>query len=247
MIYLGEAVHCEHDKAYGYEGASHQMGNQTGDELRTAAYYRRPFTFAFRPKDKNVANAMVIRMNQAIANMKIGYSQPLRETGHNALMKDPDPSHIKTPVDFDCSSLVNTIVKITWEGIGHKLPMSGLERTAEMHRTYSNMPQFFEDITSKVNLNTGYGLEPGDIVFAPASHTAIVTKKTSEVNKKPMFVAHAIKLTPVYLKSTGTEKQTKWHQLEVGNLCDVCDERKYRYYVRIGTVYGWIKKTHLLE
>lgn len=244
MIYLSEAVHCEHDKAYGYE-KNHIHGNQTGDELRTVPYYIRPFTFAFRPTDSNVANAIAIRMEQAVANKHIGYSQAHREMLPKVLAKDPDPSHVKTDVDCDCSSLMNTVAKITWNGIGHFPPMTGLERTAEMHRVYSAMPKYFEDITAKVNLKTGYGLQRGDIIFTPASHTACVVRSTTEINKKPLFVAAATKKTPVYLKSTGTKKQTAWHQLEVGNLCDVCDERKNRYYVRIGSVYGWVKKADL--
>lgn len=241
MIYLGEAVHCEHEGAYGYEGASHIPGNQTGDELRIAKFYRKPWAFCFRATDENVANAMAIRMKQACANMHIGYSQPAREGFHNCIEKDADPSHINTDVDTDCSALVNTIARITWKGIGHNPPMTGLERTAEMHRVYSAMPQYFDDITDKVNLDTGYGLKVGDIVFRPASHTAMVVSVTSEVNKNPLYVGVANRYCAVYKTSKSRVKLKAWPSLSTGNLVDVCDERNGRLYVRIGQVYGWVK------
>lgn len=247
MIYLGEAVWDE-KKMDGYE-SGHQIGRQRDDELRIVPFYRKPWMYVFRSVDSNVANAMAIRVTQAVNSKYVGYGQPTRATGINVLLRDPDPSHIKTPVDFDCSALVNTVAKITWEGIGHKISLTGHERTADMLAAYSKIPQFFENVTDKVNLDTGYGLKVGDIIFRPSQyghgHTALVVKTDTKVNTTPLFVAHATKLVPVYLKSTGTAKQTAWHQLDVGNLCDVCDERKNRYYVRIGTVYGWVNKKYL--
>lgn len=245
MITLGEAVHCEHDKAYGYEGSTHKVGNQTGDELRTTNFYIRPWKYCFRPKDKNVANAMAIRMRQAVNNKNCGYGQPQRETGHKALMRDPDPSHIVSPVDFDCSSLVNTIAKVTWEGIGHHPKITGLERTADMYGTYSKLTDYFENVTSKVNLKTGYGMEVGDIIWYPSSHTAMVVAKTSTMNKKPIYVAQCVKKCYVYKNATGSTKLAEWHQLEPTNLVDICDETKDRYYVRIGKYYGYVTKKYL--
>lgn len=246
MIYLGEAVWDE-KKMDGYE-SGHQIGRQRDDELRIVPFYRKPWMYVYRPTDLNVANAMAIRMTQAVNSKYIGYGQPTRATGHNALVRDPDPSHIKTPVDFDCSALVNTIAKITWENIGHKLPMTGEERTADMVKTYTMMSRYFEDVTLKVNLDTGYGLKVGDILLRPSQyghgHTAMVVKTDTEVNKTPLFVAHATKYIKVYKKSTGVTVQSAWSNLHEGNMFDVCDERSKRIYVRIGTVFGWINKKY---
>lgn len=255
-IMLAEAAHCEHSGSYGYE-SNHQVGDQTGDELRFIEYYpyigynkATPWTYVFRPTDKNVANAIAIRMEQAVRNKPyIGYSQPGRKGYWNQLfnsdgsIKDPDPSHIKTYCDCDCSSLVNTNAKISWMCIGHNPPISGLEVTAEMpskYKTYQAQ-KYFKDITHKVNLVTGEGLERGDILVRPSSHTAVVvTVKDSDAKIGYVTTDLYFRSTPIHgkalavmktgesitiLESVTASNGATWYKAQYKNLTGYCSAK----------------------
>lgn len=69
--------------------------------------------------------------------------------------------------DYDCSSFIITI----WESVGVKVKSSGASYTGNMRQVFLN--NGFEDVTARVNLATGSGLESADVLLNQASHTAI--------------------------------------------------------------------------
>lgn len=66
--------------------------------------------------------------------------------------------------DYDCSSLVITAFKQAG------VPLA-CTYTGNMY--YDMLAKGFEDVTSRVNLVTGAGLQPGDVLLNVASHTAL--------------------------------------------------------------------------
>lgn len=69
--------------------------------------------------------------------------------------------------DYDCSSLVITVVQNT----GIPVKTKGATYTGNMYRPFLNSG--FKDITSSINLRTGAGLKRGDILLTPNSHVEI--------------------------------------------------------------------------
>lgn len=183
-IMLCEAAHDEKGNL-GYD--AHLKGDQTEDEVRFKEYYpyigynkETPWVYVFRPIDPNIANAIAIRMEEAARNPHIGYGQPSRHDIHDALAKNPSPAQIKTNIDCDCSSLVNSVVWVTLKTIGVTTNINGYETTALMPQKYLNEKKYFRDATKEVDLVSGNGLKRGDILCRPASHTAVVTEVVEE-------------------------------------------------------------------
>ena len=71
--------------------------------------------------------------------------------------------------DFDCSGAVIQ----AWQNAGIDVKGAGASNTRDMYNAFIKMG--FEDVTSQVNLNTGEGLQRGDILLAEGSHTGMWT------------------------------------------------------------------------
>lgn len=69
--------------------------------------------------------------------------------------------------NYDCSSFIIS----AWEQAGVKVKTAGATYTGNMRSVFLKCG--FKDITSQVNLNTGYGLIPGDVLLNDSSHTAM--------------------------------------------------------------------------
>ena len=69
--------------------------------------------------------------------------------------------------DYDCSSLVITV----WQMSG--VPVKGLGATYTGNMYFAFINAGFVDVTSKINLRTGSGLERGDVLLNVACHTAM--------------------------------------------------------------------------
>ena len=172
----------------GYEGSI--PGNQrklTGntsfpDECRCIEYesmrdfwWKNRETRVFRCNREDMAGAIAIRMRQLVDNPHVGYSQPNRRGVYEQLQKDPDPSHIRTDVECDCSAAVNACVWATFKTCSHPelSKVDPLARTIRMPEMLEEI-QEFDEVTQKVDLSSGSGLKKGDILVIPNCHTAIV-------------------------------------------------------------------------
>lgn len=88
--------------------------------------------------------------------------------------------------DYDCSSAVIQ----AWEIAGVPVKTKGATYTGNMYAVFLSCG--FRDITSQINLNTGSGLQRGDVLLNHVNHTAMVTEpgrvvhaRSSEGNTTP--------------------------------------------------------------
>lgn len=71
--------------------------------------------------------------------------------------------------DFDCSSFAIHV----WEQVGVKLKSAGASYTGNVRGPALRLG--FVDVTAKVNLHTGSGLQPGDLLVNYSQHMAMYT------------------------------------------------------------------------
>lgn len=69
--------------------------------------------------------------------------------------------------DFDCSSFVIT----AWQEAGVPVKTNGASYTGDMY--FAFLKCGFKDVTNQVNLNTGDGLEKGDVLLNKRNHTEL--------------------------------------------------------------------------
>lgn len=72
--------------------------------------------------------------------------------------------------NYDCSSLVIS----AWEAVGVSVREAGASYTGNMMGAF--IACGFSNVTAQVNLDTGIGLQPGDVLLNHASHTAMVVR-----------------------------------------------------------------------
>ena len=103
---------------------------------------------------------------KAIADGNYGYSQPHR-----------NGSYGNEPSDFDCSSLVT----YCWQSAGVPVRDKGASTTSNMYKPF--LACGFTDITSKIDLETGKGLQAGDVLLYPydgeRGHTEMMLNSTT--------------------------------------------------------------------
>lgn len=81
-------------------------------------------------------------------------------------------SNRKGKPDYDCSSLVIHCL----DAAGFPMSKYGATYTGNMIKALKKCG--FKDVTKKINLRTGKGMEPGDVFINPGKHTAIAVSKT---------------------------------------------------------------------
>ncbi|MBO7422986.1 MAG: SH3 domain-containing protein [Oscillospiraceae bacterium] len=83
------------------------LGDQTGEEIRKADWYNRPWEVYIECTDPYLADKAAT-IAEKIAKGNFGYSQSARWSGYKAIQKVGGADHISEAAsgDFDCSSLV---------------------------------------------------------------------------------------------------------------------------------------------
>ena len=163
-VYQGGASIDENGKAYGG-----QAGNQTGRELRKAAWYlHSKGWYVLRAKDPAVRKRLAEAMRRAVANQKIGYDQWQRNTLWNAVKdRGYDPAKADKPVEADCSALVR--VCMAYAGV-----VVGDFRTIDQVKIVMASGAFDLLTDDKHTKRPDYLMEGDILVTRTSGHTVIV-------------------------------------------------------------------------
>lgn len=145
-------------------------GNQTGKELNIREYYKHKLSWlVFRAPSTYVAGRICYAMLRAVKNMNIGYDQNNNQTLIIAAQKyGYDPGMVKIDVETDCARLVRVCLKYA----GFDAPDFYTATEPDALRKLG-----FQEVTSSINLETGEGLQVGDILCTPVKgHSCVIVQ-----------------------------------------------------------------------
>lgn len=172
-----------------YECAAHisergtvtgKAGDQTGREVSVTPYsnyspggYNCVMRY-YGDKALKVRNRIVMAAIRLAKNPRIGYSQPTRNTLYEQ-MQDLEWSVNKCKkvqaCNTDCSAFVGVVINVALVPLGLYSPIPDDIWTGNESRYL--LARGFDYVTRGVNLNTGVGLLPGDILINFENHTTI--------------------------------------------------------------------------
>lgn len=159
--------HASSDERGKYSGG--QAGEQNGREVFIREYYNRPFLVVLRAKSEIVAEKIALAMEDACANINIGYDQGQRTTLFSEAKKVGfNLSKITTPCETDCSALVAVCVNAAGIPVSKDI-YTGNEEKALLNTNQFDVVYKSSSIGADENI-----LKRGDILLKPTSHTAIV-------------------------------------------------------------------------
>lgn len=148
-----------------------QAGDQTGKEVCIRTFYKKPWVYLLRCKDKDKAEVMAQACESICNNHCVGYDQSQRLTLHNELSRlGFDYRKLTTPCECDCSSLMTVCAECA--GIMIQYPGGNAPVTANMVKLFEKTG-LFDVITEGVN--DEHNLKRGDILVGPPNtHTVMV-------------------------------------------------------------------------
>lgn len=163
---IGHASIDENKRSKG--GAS---GDQTGKEVCIRTFYKKPWLYCLRCKDRSKAEAMAQACEWLCNSNLVGYDQGQRLTLHKELAAiGYDYKKLKNKCECDCSSFITAICEIC--GIFPEYTSGNAPVTANMVMKFKATGMF--DVLTD-GINEEYNLKRGDIlVGAPGTHTVMV-------------------------------------------------------------------------
>lgn len=167
-VKIGHASIDENGKGRG--GAA---GDQTGKEVCIRNWYDKNWVSVLRPKNEKEAEKMAKAMEQACANVHIGYDKTQRTTCFVEAKKVGfDLSKIKTNCETDCSALVAVCANAAGIPVSKDI-YTGNEDSALVGT------KKFKKLTDKKYLTSDKYLKRGDVLRSNG-HTAIVLSNGSK-------------------------------------------------------------------
>lgn len=157
-----------------------KAGDQTGKEVCIRNFYKKPWVYLLRVKDRNLAEKMAKCCETLCNNNHIGYDQLNRLTLYKELKKiNYDYNKLNVDCETDCSAFVTVICQCC--GINIPYPSGNAPTTSNMVRIFE-ATGYFDVITDSAYINTEANLRKGDILVGkPATHTVMVLDDGSTV------------------------------------------------------------------
>ena len=186
-----------------------QAGDQTGKEVCIRTFYKKPWKYLLRCKDKNKAEIMAQACENICNNPCVGYDQSQRLTLHKELEKiGYDYSKLSVKCECDCSSFMTVCAECA--GINIPYTNGNAPVTANMVKIFEKTG-YFDVITEGINEECN--LKRGDILVGPPNtHTVMVLDNGAppHIQKRrvlkfvlPMMVGSDVVLAQSILKSLG--------------------------------------------
>lgn len=173
----------------GWDGRAKAGDQKNGNEVSTQDYYVHDKGWVvIRAKDANVREKIAYAMEKACANNYFGYDQSERESAWQNCEKrgDWDPSHVSTPVECDCSSLV----KLCCMYAGIKITQYFV--TANETEILKNTGKFDVLTDDKYCKSSDYLLR-GDILNTKKSgHTVVVLSDGAKAKQTGKYIYNGV-------------------------------------------------------
>ncbi len=212
-------------------------GDQTTQEVVKQDFYDDTWHTVYRAKEVAIAKHMARNAEAIAANDHIGYGQDDRYTGFNEAVKvNFDFSKITTPCDFDCSSMVMTL-----------LVSAGVNVPKAFYTWNMDAPMVATEQFDKIPYTKGMALKQGDIVLK-TGHVVMVVEGDDTGYPEWVGECYGAQFVPVYAGPVEDDHRCSWPTLGTGNLFSVIGEDGAFYKIRIAEVHtGYILKQFVLR
>lgn len=148
-------------------------GDQTGQEVRTQAWYSNGWNFVLRFRDPAKAERAARACEAACANDNIGYSQTRRnDLRAAAKVVGFDFARITSPADCDCSSLMSVCAEAAGVNMNAAYSGGNAPWTGNMREKFLLTGEF-DVLTDEKYLKTDQYLRRGDILVNEITHTCM--------------------------------------------------------------------------
>lgn len=145
-------------------------GDQNGKEVCIRTFYKKPWAYLLRCKDRNKAEIMAKACESLCNNKNVGYDQSQRVSLHNELVRlNYDYKRLDVPCECDCSSFMTACAECA--GIFPQYTNGNAPVTANMVNQFKKTGMF-EVLTDGINNESN--LMRGDILVGPPNtHTVM--------------------------------------------------------------------------
>lgn len=187
-VIIGNASIDEHGRISGGKD-----GDQTGREVCTRNWYKKPWDTFIICKDKDLAKKAADYMKAICGDDSFGYNQNRRTTGYYNIVK-AGSVQAAAPGAFDCSSLVASCYNLAGLNINVNCTTRNLEEA--LLRTGK-----FASYKDNAHVNTSDYAEPGAIYLSTGHHVAMALSygsKAGSTTVKPTPAPHPTSNRPNY-------------------------------------------------
>lgn len=214
-----------------------KKGDQTGKEVVKQDFYEDSWHTVYRAKEVAIAKHMVKGAEQIAKNDAFGYGQDGRYSGYDESKKmNFQFDKVKTPCEFDCSSMIMTLIQ-----------SAGINITKTLFTWNMDAPMMDTKQFDKLKYTKGMSLKTGDILLK-TGHVVIVVEGSESAYTPWVGECYGVQFAPVYQKPSTTSDRCSWPTLATGNLFDVVGEDGDFYSIRIANEhFGYILKPYVLR
>lgn len=212
-------------------------GDQTEKEVVKQPFYEDTWHTVYRAKEVAIAKQMAEGAEAIAQNDHFGYGQNDRYTGFDQSLKvNFDFASVTTPCDFDCSSMIMTL-----------LVAAGINVPKHFYTWNMDAPMVASGYFDKIPYTKGMALKQGDIVLK-TGHVVIVVEGDDTDYPEWVGECYGAQFVPVYADPEENDHRCSWPTLGTGNLFGVIGEDGAFYRIRIAEKHvGYILKPYVLR
>jgi hypothetical protein len=157
------------------------LGDQTGKEVCTRAWYNGGWNIVLRPVSADVAEKSAKFVEAICANNNVGYDQYNRNSLYKLASANGFNGAAVGKCECDCSSLMHTAAIAG----GANIYYGSNGATTRTLRTVLGNTEYYKVLTESKYLTSDKYLKRGDILVKEGSHTVMALENGSEEQPKP--------------------------------------------------------------
>ena len=157
------------------------LGDQTGKEVCTRAWYNKSWDVVLRPKSADVAEKSAKFVEAVCANANVGYDQYNRNSLYKLASANGFNGATLGKYECDCSSFMHTAAIAG----GAKIHYGSNGATTRTLRTVLGNSGYYDILTDSKYLTSDRYLKRGDIIVNEGSHTIMALQNGSAATPVP--------------------------------------------------------------